>query len=335
MNNPNTLISIIIPVYNTYKHLEKCIMSVTSQTYRDLEIILIDDGSTDGAQLLCDKFAKKDSRIAVIHKANEGVSVARNVGMENATGEFFMFVDSDDYLDLSIVEKLLAAIKESKADMSVCGMCYITEEEKTINRLSPFYNEVLTYEQLFEVKMMEAGWEFWGAPVAKLYSRTKSKGIFFPVGKRYEDQYVAHRFFGSCEKIAVLEERLYYYVQHEESFLHNTTIDTRLHYAEAMYDRALYFAEKGISRECVYEFLCKGVVTVYREVNGAIIEKRKIDTSSIQNKYRTAVKGILKTGVSFGVKKTIWLILNYIDIKLGCMVQTSQSNQLLEGRGEK
>ena len=118
-------ISVIIPIYNVEKYLEKCIDSVLAQTYRNIEIILVDDGSTDKCADICDSYLKKDSRVKVIHKVNGGLSSARNAGLDIAEGDFISFVDSDDFIEKEMLEKLYEALMEADADMAVCNFRWI------------------------------------------------------------------------------------------------------------------------------------------------------------------------------------------------------------------
>ena len=117
------LVSIIVPVYNVERYLNRCIKSIITQEYKELEIILVDDGSLDGCPLLCDKWAEQDKRIRVVHQANSGLSAARNTGLEMMSGEYIAFVDSDDYLDSRYVDSMLSAIISGKANMAICSIC--------------------------------------------------------------------------------------------------------------------------------------------------------------------------------------------------------------------
>ena len=119
MNLPK--VSVVIPVYNVEKYLDRCIDSVVNQTYRNIEIILVDDGSPDGCPKKCDEWSEKDSRIKVIHKENQGLGMARNTGIDNATGEYIFFFDSDDFVETTLVEKCLFAIKTTASDAAVFG----------------------------------------------------------------------------------------------------------------------------------------------------------------------------------------------------------------------
>ena len=118
------LISVVIPVYNVEKYLEKCLDSVVEQTYRNLEIILVDDGSTDNSGAICDRYAQKDSRVVVIHQKNGGLSKARNVGIDTATGKYISFIDSDDYVGSCYIETLYKEIKPNIINLSICFRSY-------------------------------------------------------------------------------------------------------------------------------------------------------------------------------------------------------------------
>ena len=131
------LVSVIIPVYNVGEYLQTCIDSVKRQTYKDLQIILVDDGSTDGSGLICDKAAKEDDRIRVIHRTNGGLSAARNSGIEEANGEYICFIDSDDWVDESFVERLYQLAEKDNADVAACGYYRTDSEEEAADRAIP------------------------------------------------------------------------------------------------------------------------------------------------------------------------------------------------------
>lgn len=134
------LISVIVPIYNVEKYMDKCISSIIGQTYKNIEIILIDDGSKDCSGAKCDEWKSKDDRIKVIHKKNAGLGLTRNTGLENATGEFALFVDSDDFLQEYMVERLYTALKDANAETSFCGFCRYYSDGKIIN-IPNYYND--------------------------------------------------------------------------------------------------------------------------------------------------------------------------------------------------
>ena len=141
----NELISVIVPVYNVEEYLPKCIESIINQTYKNLEIILVDDGSTDNSGRICDEYAKKDDRIIVFHKENGGLSDARNCGIDAATGDWVQFVDSDDYIHQTMVEKMYSSCKRNQTKLAVCGRVDVNAEtgEETII-LCPQKEEVIS-----------------------------------------------------------------------------------------------------------------------------------------------------------------------------------------------
>ena len=141
-------ISVIVPVYKVEAVLKKCLDSIITQTYENLEIILVDDGSPDISGKICDEYSKRDSRVKVIHKKNAGVAAARNSGLKVATGEYCTFVDSDDYVSPNIYQILLNSIVSSKSDVAICNIEYFDDNNIPIYKESPLKDEILTRNQL-------------------------------------------------------------------------------------------------------------------------------------------------------------------------------------------
>lgn len=215
------LITIIVPVYKVEQYLENCIDSIIRQTYKKLEIILVDDGSPDRCPYICDEYARKDNRIRVIHKANGGLSDARNAGLDAATGEYIAFVDSDDCIHDNMIERLYRALAESNADISMCGFIYVNEEYQSIlnlNRESPIKDEILSREQVIN-KLFEYKYWYYFFVWNKLYKRRLFDNIRFPYGRLCEDSYIAHHLFGQCEKVVSISDTLYYYLQRSNSIM--------------------------------------------------------------------------------------------------------------------
>lgn len=209
MNLP--LISIIIPVYNVKEYLEKCIQSVVLQTYKNLEIILVDDGSADGSGAVCDEFAQRDSRIKVIHKENGGLSDARNAGLDIASGDYIGFVDSDDYIHPDMYRLLYETISEHNADVAECSHKKILSDKsaairpilKTTVRVFDalgFMHEIVLKDYLNSIIVCN-----------KLYKAERWKQLRFPVGKFTEDAYVAFDACYTAKKLAVIDAELYFY----------------------------------------------------------------------------------------------------------------------------
>lgn len=203
------LISVIVPVYNVAEYLPECVDSIINQTYKNLEIILVDDGSTDACPDICDEYAKRDSRIRVIHKKNGGLSDARNAGLDICTGEWIGFVDSDDYIARDMYEKLYASAVEVQADVSVC------QSIKDKNGKLSYYKykretEVLSSMEEMINRMFCGGTQTISACL-KLYRKTIFSNLRFPVGKTNEDAFLILSILEKISKMVIIPHALYYY----------------------------------------------------------------------------------------------------------------------------
>lgn len=196
-------ISVIIPVYNVEKYINQCINSVINQTYTNLEIILIDDGSPDRCGEICEEYALKDSRIKVIHQSNGGLSKARNSGLDIATGDYIGFVDSDDYIKDNMYEFLLQLLLKNNADISICGTFDIEKNS--------YYEEEHYYNSEEAIKLMLTETKFNTSAWDKLYKRDLFNGIRFPEGKIYEDLATIYKLFHKASKIVYNSQPKYYY----------------------------------------------------------------------------------------------------------------------------
>ena len=213
------IVSIIIPIYNVEKYLQRCIESAVRQTYRDIEIILVDDGSTDKSGEYCDLWSKKDSRIKVIHKTNGGLSVARNIGYDIATGDYILHLDSDDYLSSDCVSKALKMCKRTGADIAIMQMLYISEDTNNeIHLNEKEFVKVLSSEEAIEASLYQR--LFSCCAPAKLYKKEIIEGIKFPEGKVSEDLATCHLFLDKANKITYTNAVGYYYRQHDNSIMH-------------------------------------------------------------------------------------------------------------------
>ena len=208
------LISVIIPVYNVEEYLEKCIDSIINQTYKNLEIILVDDGSTDNSGKLCDLLAKKDSRIVVYHKENGGLSSARNFGIDKANGEFIGFIDSDDYIDNDMYETLHNLIKKDKSDVSMCGLynIYANRKDSQVKEVKKYLmNAEEAIQMVLDSKITSV------TAVNKLYRKEIFNDLRYDLGKTSEDAFIIVRLLDKCNLISVTNERKYYYYHRANS----------------------------------------------------------------------------------------------------------------------
>ena len=217
MDDKKPLVSVIIPVYNAEKYLRECINSVLSQTYENLEIVLIDDGSTDESSKICDDFQEIDERIMVIHKENEGVSVARNTGIEKSTGEYITFLDSDDYITSTFVEDLYDAIVANNADVSWSGFLYVYEDNKSREKCFGV-DKVVETKRI--AKDFLSGRLAFGYCWGKLFDSKIVKNIRFQCFKVAEDELFVYTALKKCSKIAFVDKQLYCYRQNSESVMH-------------------------------------------------------------------------------------------------------------------
>lgn len=222
-------ISVIVPVYKVEPYLRKCLDSIVCQTYQNLEIILVDDGSPDNCGAICDEYAAKDGRIIVIHKGNGGVSSARNAGLERATGDWIGWVDPDDWIEPDMYEYLLENARKYGADIAVCGLYKVYDghtERFAVEKASQLDNGQ-GMEALLEDKVLQSYcWD-------KLWRKELWRGISFPLGKTFEDMCAVPLVFQRAKKTVLLSEAKYFYRQRRESIVADCSLPNRLAHCDA------------------------------------------------------------------------------------------------------
>lgn len=255
------MISIIIPVYNVKEYLTKCVESIVNQSYPKLEIILVDDGSTDGSGEICDLLSWEDERIQVIHKKNGGLSSARNAGIDIAKGDFIGFVDSDDYIAEEMYEVLLTNLQKNAADISICNRWYEREDGTKFLRYKPTA-DVMIMDSKKAILEMNSFRTFDMSVCDKLYQRELFEGIRFPEGKLSEDFYIMYRLFDKAEKICYISAPLYYYMQRTGSISHNKKIN--FDFVKAAKEQMEYIEKKYPELAgCVHSSYASANMTVY------------------------------------------------------------------------
>ena len=216
-----SLISIVVPIYNVEKYLNKCLDTIINQSYKDLDIILVDDGSPDNCGKICDDYAKKDKRIRVIHKKNGGLSDARNCGLEVAKGEYICFIDSDDYIELDMIDKLYTAICNENAEIAICGMMIEYENGKKIDKTIK-NNKKIVMNKIDGLKMLNSFYLFDMATCDKMFKTNLfGQDIRYPIGKKSEDFYTTYKLFYKSNKSVYIPDALYHYYQRENSISRN------------------------------------------------------------------------------------------------------------------
>lgn len=211
------LISVILPVYKVEAYLDRCVASIVDQTYQNLEIILVDDGSPDRCGAMCDGWAQKDSRIKVIHKTNGGLSDARNAGVAVASGELISFADSDDWLDVNALTQLYQGMEESGADISAGGILLEYEDGSAACPMTmagnyQFSTEEALMELIREERFLQPVW-------GKLYKTELIRDLPFMVGKCHEDTFWTYQAVARAGKVAVAEKACYHYYQRKGSIM--------------------------------------------------------------------------------------------------------------------
>ncbi len=251
------LISVIIPIYKAEKYIENCVKRIMSQTYQNLEIILVDDGSPDKSGVICDRLAEEDVRIRVIHKENGGAATARNAGLDVMTGEYIAFVDADDYMELNYIETLYRTLSENKAQVAICSFKTVDEDGKTIsidslhdemvaendgNGQETLGTRIFTGNEII-LQDLQGHWEH-VAPWGKLYQADLFEGVRYPKWPAYEDEPVFIRVFDKVERAAASKEKLYYYVQHAGSLMNTAYSEKqRATTLQMWHERIAYYSD--------------------------------------------------------------------------------------------
>lgn len=269
------LISIIVPIYKVEAYLDKCISSIVQQSYHNLEILLVDDGSPDRCGEICDRWAVIDTRIRVIHKINGGLSDARNAGINQANGEYLCFVDSDDYIEKEMIEKLYEAIVKTSVSIAACNFVYEYEEKtEKIQKSDQIYQisdeAVVSCPVLLRI-MNEGKYTFGEVVWNKLWEKSLFEDIRYPVGKIHEDEYVFHRLIYKSSFMACIPYVGYHYLQRKNSIMRS---QKNLYDAlEALIDRCHFFMTAN-EREAATESEKKMLGTIKNAKKGGQIKKR-------------------------------------------------------------
>lgn len=250
------LISIIVAVYNVEMYLKRCIDSILAQSYTHLEILLVDDGSTDDSPQICEDYAKKDKRVKVFHKKNEGQSIARNTALDNSTGQYIAFVDSDDYVSPYFIEKLYNSITTHNADIAACEFDMVLESGGKKKKKYIKESGVVGGNDIWQMETTDY-YMFCVALWNKLYKSEIWKNLRLKEKKYAEDSFAMTEYVKAAKRIAILNEPLYYYYQRENSEVHNFTVKN-LDSAEARFERAFYYQSLGnaeLIKNCLYHVL--------------------------------------------------------------------------------
>lgn len=239
------IISVIVPVYRVEKYLKRCVDSILAQTYRDFELILVDDGSPDYCGTICEEYAKKDRRIVVLHRENGGLSAARNTGIawafENSDSKYLTFIDSDDWIHPQYLELLFQAVDEKLVSVSVCNF----ERSDGLGEGVPECVADFSFEQMdAETLLVDHVWNFnyaWG----KLYQKQYFQEVRYPEGKNFEDTFTTYKLLFAAKQIVLIDKPLYFYFKNENGITRSPWTPKELVVFEAMKDQLFFYRKNG------------------------------------------------------------------------------------------
>lgn len=308
------LVSLIIPIYNVSEYLPKLLETAVSQTHKELEIILVDDGSTDSSGEICDRFASTDQRIKVIHKPNSGVSDARNTGIDAASGDYLVFSDGDDYLSADYVEYLLDLCLKNGADISCCAWTYVTGSKQIKCRFRK--NEPGVYKgkskamrALLTTHLMSS------STCAKMYKKDLFKTVRFPSGTHcHEDDATMYRLAASSDSVVIGDESKYFYVQRDGSAMHSSFDDSEFNIIK-IFEQRCAFIEKEYPELAGYarsDILMVVNHCVIKMCDAKLFDHPRI--GELKEYYKRYEKYFLK-GISYFPAK-LFSVAAYVNIRL-------------------
>lgn len=278
MNGAETkLVSVLIPAYNVQNDIADCLASVLRQTYRKLEIIIVDDGSTDDTLSVCRHIADQDPRVTVYAQTNRGLAETRNVLLSHAHGGYVTFIDSDDFVDDSYVETLLEWLVVNKTDIAICGRCEVYGS-RTILRPKPTYSN-RRLSAFMAIRALNCFNSFDVSSCGRIYKRKIFAGIRYPSGKTSEDAYVTYRLIDKAQSVYYRDIPLYCYRQREGSISRNTVV--HMDYAMAADQQADYFRD----RDPRLFRVCRGSTAIARMAIFNLVVLRRITISLEQRGF--------------------------------------------------
>lgn len=313
MNNP--LISVIVPIYKVEKYLDRCVESIVNQTYKNIEIILVDDGSTDSCPQMCDKWAAKDNRIKVIHKKNEGAGKARNIGLDVCNGNYVSFIDSDDYISDDYLARLYSFI-DDEIDIVECEYLIVEDNNALFSRSEPIANRCDVTDALRQ-SILERAFKqvIWN----KLYKKSVISNYRFPEHYKIDDEFWTYKVIANCKNLIHINSQLYAYRQQHNSVMHTLSIKQRIQPIIAKKERVDFISERfpclysdcviSLYATCLFQTQC-----VYRD--GLKKEKQEFKkiSESMLKRYRLNYNYLKR----FSIKYRIWYYLFSLSVPLTC-----------------
>lgn len=292
------LISIIVPIYNVEQYLNKCINSILSQSYNNLEIILVNDGSKDNCAKICDYYSAKDKRVKVIHKENRGLSDARNVGIDNATGKYISFIDSDDYISKYFIETLYKTLTDNDADVVECEYLNVdNDNEETEINISSLNDkiEIYTSNQMLN-KIYSKDGIINTIACNKLYKKELFTNIRYPIGKIHEDEATTYKILYKSKKNIIIRKKLYFYRNNPNSITKRKFNLKRLDIIDVLKERIYFFEERNeieLRDKTIKTYLFTLIYMYWnckKYINDLTIDKQKEFLKEYRIYYRIVIK---------------------------------------------
>lgn len=316
----NNKVSIIVPIYNTEKYLKRCIESIINQTYSNLEVILVNDGSTDDSIKICKEYAKKDSRIILVNKENGGLSDARNKGLDLATGEYISFVDGDDFIHISMIEELIKVSEAENADIVHCDYEVVDEQGNILGINNKTYAEdkKLNAEEaiaghIIEYKIKVVAWN-------KLYKKELFKELRFKKGYIYEDEFLFPQIISLSKKNIYLNKKLYFYVSCCGSITKSKmNLNKIKSNKELMKFKEEFYMKKYLQyMRHIYMSNCMMCYNIVKQIKlQGETEKYSKEILYFNNTYKAYYEKMIKTSFCKKIiyKKELFCLINYLFIK--------------------
>lgn len=294
------LISVIVPIYKVEKYIDRCVESILAQSFTDFELILVDDGSPDNCPQICDEYAKKDSRIKVVHKQNGGLSDARNAGIDVAKGEWLAFIDSDDYVHEDYLGSLYNAAAENGADLAICDFVRVNDDENVIEKDHSF-DGLVTEDKNTLFEYMYSNWRIrpaWN----KLYKKEIFSELRFAFGKIHEDEFAIHHVLYNCRKAVIIKDGLYYYRIRQNSIMTTESPKSILDGFEAIIEQYEFCAERKV--------VTNNLVTGINYLNVVSDMEKRMDKQNI-HRYKALKSRYEKIYFSKDSNKSLKRFLNF------------------------
>lgn len=334
-NKLKPLISVIIPIYKAEKYIEKCVRCLMGQTYKNLEIILVEDGSPDSSGTICDALALEDKRIRVIHKTNGGAATARNAGLDIMSGEYVTFVDADDYMEENYIETLYKLLVEHDAQVSICSFKTVDENGKAI-AIDSLHDETdkIEIKQNTDLKNVEilngndiilqdlqGHWEH-VAPWGKLFKADLYQKIRYPHWFAHEDEPVFIQVFDKVDTVAITEQKLYYYVQHAGSLMNSAYSEKdRSTYLQMWKERIVYYSDENPNHKELLNYVKQAYVAwsiLYLTLHANQMTKEQ--QTEIKKEMRIYMSSLLKTphlfNFAYSMKLLVKCGLTFVNINI-------------------